>query len=192
MPRRKTQFARDQYYHIYNRGCNRENIFNSDENYRFFLRKAKKYFQEYNIDVIAYCLMPNHFHFLLRQNGETSLSECIQKIFLSYTKAFNKMYNRSGTLFEDRFKSIHVADEGYILHLCRYIHRNPLEAHLVKDVTKWEFSNYLEWINRRKGSLVDREFIEGRFSNSIEYKQFVLNYTPPEKIQKGLKKYFFD
>ncbi|MBI3580291.1 MAG: transposase [Ignavibacteriales bacterium] len=134
----------------------------------------------------------NHFHFLLRQTSDANLGECIQKIFLSYTKAFNKMYDRSGTLFEDRFKAIHVKEEGYILHLCRYIHRNPLEAYLVKDISKWEFSNYLEWINNRRGNLVDREFIEERFSNPIEYEQFVLNYNPPDKIQKGLKKYFFE
>lgn len=136
--------------------------------------------------------MPNHFHFLLRQGGDARLGECLQKVFFGYAKAFNKMYDRSGTLFEDRFKAIHVNEERYILHLCRYIHRNPIDAHLVEDIREWKFSNYLDWIKTRKGRLVNRKFIEERFSTPIEYEKFVLDYTPPEKMKKSLKKFYFD
>ncbi|MBC8181000.1 transposase, partial [candidate division KSB1 bacterium] len=113
---------------MYNRGTNDQNIFFSEENYLFFLKKVKKYKEKFCISVIAYCLMPNHYHFLLSQEADYSISQFIQAIFNSYAKAFNKMYNRTGTLFEGTFKSIHVHSSEYLVHLCRYVHRNPIET----------------------------------------------------------------
>lgn len=77
----------------------------------------------------------------MRQDGNVAISNFMQDIFNSYSKAFNKMYNRTGTLFEGPFKSIHIDKDNYLIHLCRYIHRNPLEAKLVADLEKWSFSN---------------------------------------------------
>ena len=93
--------------------------------------------------------MPNHYHFLLRQTGDYSVSEFMQSIFNAYTKAFNKMYKRTGTLFEGPFKAIEVLKEDHLLHLCRYIHRNPLEAGLVKNISDWPYSNYTEWTRKK-------------------------------------------
>jgi REP element-mobilizing transposase RayT len=109
MARRKIQFAKGNYYHIYNRGCNREDIFRSEENYLFLLRRLKEKINVLRtsevrstscVTVIAYCLMPNHYHFLLRQETDVPLSELLQALFNSYSKAFNKMYQRNGTLFD--------------------------------------------------------------------------------------------
>ncbi len=146
------------------------------------------------ITVIAYCLMPNHYHFLLRQDGETSIADCIQAIFNSYTKAFNKMYHRTGTLFEGRFQSKYIDKDSYLIHLCRYIHRNPIDGKkpLVSALEDWPYSNYLEWIGERNGSLISQEFTESYFSNPDEYSQFVNDYTPPKKTDDGLKSYLFD
>ena len=88
-----------QYYHIYNRGVERRRIFSSDENYRFLLRRIKEFFPEYAITFIAYCLMPNHYHFLLRPERDGSIGPFLQRLFNSYTQAFNKQEKRSGTLF---------------------------------------------------------------------------------------------
>lgn len=170
---RKTTFTKGNYYHIYNRGCNKENIFFDEDNYLFLLDKFKKYKEDFNISVIAYCLMPNHYHFLLRQNADFSISGYIQRIFNSYTKAINKKYGRSGTLFGGKFLSILVDKENYLIHLCRYIHRNPVEAKLVKDILDWKYSNYHEWIGIRKGKLFDKEFILERFGSLKSYQDFV-------------------
>ncbi|HEV8537766.1 MAG TPA: transposase, partial [Bacteroidota bacterium] len=111
MARRKIVFAQDQYYHIYNRGCNREDIFRTPENYLYLLRLLGECRDNCPVAIIAYCLMPNHYHFLLRQESDTPLSILIQAIFNAYTKAFNKRYRRSGTLFEGPFEAIHVDKE---------------------------------------------------------------------------------
>jgi len=110
MARRKTPFAQGEYYHIYNRGANRQPIFRCGDNYVFLLRRVKRYIVQWQIVVIAYCLMPNHYHFVLLQAGEHPISYFVQSLFNSYTKAFNKMYGRSGTLFEGPFRAAHVTD----------------------------------------------------------------------------------
>lgn len=97
-----------QYYHVYNRGCNREPIFANDGNYLFLLQRAKRFLADYSLSVIAYCLMPNHYHFLLRPGKDDALSRFIQRLFNSYTQAFNIQQGRRGTLFEGRAKSILV------------------------------------------------------------------------------------
>ena len=131
---RKVKFLKNNYYHIYNRGCNKENIFIDDENYIYLLRKIIKYKDEFNISVIPYCLMPNYYHFLFRQDSGILISKFIQRLFNGYTKAINKKYGRNGTLFEGKYHSIEVDNENYLIHLCRYIHRNPFEANLVKNL----------------------------------------------------------
>ena len=194
MGRRKTKFQKDCYYHIYNRGINKEQIFKSDENYLFLLRKLKKYSLQNNISVVAYCLMPNHYHFLMRQNSEVPISECIQAVFNSYSKAFNKMYDRTGTLFEGKFKSILVASNEYLIYLCRYIHRNPIDGEnpLVKNISDWRYSNYQEWVGERNGRLVDVEFIKNYFEKAEEYEEFVLDYIPPKDLLKKISCYTMD
>lgn len=189
--KRKIHFQKGSYYHVYNRGCNRGNIFRSKENYKFLLRRVREYLDEFQVTVVAYCLMPNHYHFLLRQNSEVPISTFVQAVFNSYSKAFNKMFKRSGTLFESPFKSIHVVDKNYLVHLCRYIHRNPLQAKLVDDLEEWEFSNYPEWISKRTGQLFDKEFVSSYFKTAHDYIDFV-NDARSVKDKKLLGKYLFD
>jgi REP element-mobilizing transposase RayT len=131
MAPRKTQFASGHYYHVYNRGANREDIFRSEGNFVFCLRRVKEQSILCSVSVIAYCLMPNHYHFVLRQDADISIATFIQAIFNVYSKAFNKMWECKGTLFESAFHAIHVETDEYLLHLCRYIHLNPVIAGLV-------------------------------------------------------------
>ena len=91
------------YYHIYNRGARQGSIFREPANYLFVLARMRHYAKAFSISVIAYCLMPNHYHFLLRQEGEAPAGSLPQSVFNSYTKAYNKRYEQSGTLFEHRF-----------------------------------------------------------------------------------------
>ena len=191
MARRKVPFLPNQYYHIYNRGAHRIDIFRNDADYVFLLKLVKEQAQKCGVSVIAYCLMHNHYHFLLRQDGDTKISKFMQAIFNVYTKAFNSKYELSGTLFEGPFRAIHVDRSEYLLHLCRYIHRNPLDAGIVIAPEQWHYSNYLEFVDQRDGVLVDRDFVRMNFGSPEEYREFVMEYIPPEKTQKELRYYLF-
>ena len=141
--------------------------------------------------MIAYCLLPNHYHFLVRQDGEIPISMTMQSIFNSYSKAFNRQQKRTGTLFESPFKSILVDSQEYLLHLCRYIHRNPIAGKrpLVKDLSNWPYSNYPEWLGVRDGGLIDRNFIANTFPGKDSYRCFVEeDQLPPEELGS----YLFD
>lgn len=192
MARRELAFLPGQYYHVYNRGASRGLIFQTGENYRFMLQRLRENLPSCRISVIAYCLMPNHYHFGLRQDGVVPISDLIQAVFNSYSKAYNRATSRSGTLFEGPFRAVSVEKLEHLLHLCRYIHRNPLEAGLVGDPITWEFSNYREWIERRGDGLTDGEFVRENFPQPAEYREFVMDYEPPEKVTIPLKAFLFD
>ena len=176
MPRRAIEFVQGGYYHIYNRGAGQHAIFREEENYRYLLRLLKQVAQECEVTVIAYCLLPNHYHWLVRQDGETPAGKVPTWVFCSYTRAFNKAYGRSGTLFEGRFKAKQVTDDAYLKHLCRYIHANPVRHGLADAVELWPYSNYLEWVNKRPGKLVDRNFVRRFFPEPSAYEQYVRAY----------------
>lgn len=165
------------YYHLYNRGAHRLSIFREETNYRYVLMRVQKYSKRYGITVIAYCLMPNHYHFLVRQEGERPAGLLVQHTFNAYSKAFNNRYGHSGTLFEGRFKALLVADDPYLLHLCRYIHANPVKDGFALSPELWPYSNYREWIGRRNGTLVDSAFVSSRFSSATAYAAFVVEYA---------------
>lgn len=193
MPRRKLGFAKGHYYHIFNRGTDKRTIFHEKENYLLLLRQVKKYAQMFQISVIAYCLMPNHYHFLLRQDGDAAIGTFIHRIFNSYVKAFNKRYGRQGTLFESRFKSLHVSNNHYLLQACCYIHANPVKDGLVTQPEAWPYSNYLEWIGERDGTLIDQGFVRDYYPIPKDYAATVYNYLLgrtelPEDTRKILQR----
>ncbi len=191
MPYRRNVFAPDQVYHIYNRGVNGMDIFVRPENYLYLLRKAKRLLEELPIALLAYCLMPNHYHFVIRQDEETSISTFVQRLFQAYTQAFNRQQGRRGPLCEGRFRHVHVDRDEYVVHLCRYVHLNPVAAGLVVRPSDWPYSNYLEWIEERSGTLVDRAFIHQYFPTPAAYTAFVEDAIPPEK-EHELQPYLFD
>ena len=131
MPYRKGGFAHGEIYHLYNRGVDGKPIFASPENYLYLLRKVRALRDEQSVAVLAYCLMPNHYHFVLRQEGEVPLSSFAQRLFQTYTQAYNRQQGRRGPLFEGRFRHVHVDGDAYAIHLCRYVHLNPVAAGLV-------------------------------------------------------------
>ncbi|MFW6115929.1 MAG: transposase [Chloroflexota bacterium] len=177
MPRRTTEFAVGHYYHIYNRGAGKENIFRDQENYHYAVGLLEQYAHQLQVFVVAYCLMPNHYHLLLRQDGAQPAGLLPQLVFNRYTKAFNKRYARTGTLFEGRYQSVWVDKIEYLFHLCRYIHANPVKARLVSRPEDWAFSNYLEWIDARDGTLVDQDFVAESFPEPARYREFVADYV---------------
>jgi REP element-mobilizing transposase RayT len=139
------------YYHIYNRGNNRENLFVENRNYPYFLTLYEKHITPI-ADTYAYCLMRNHFHLLVRIK-ETSqvlktceVSQKFSNFFNAYAKAINKGYGRTGSLFEERFGRIPVMSTSYFENLIFYIHFNPQKHCFVTDFREWYWSSYQELI----------------------------------------------
>jgi len=163
----------DNYYHLYNRGAHKVTIFREEDNYYFVLNRIKRYLQQFELTMIAYCLLPNHYHFLIKQRHDHPAGLLPQRVFNSYSKAYNHRYDHSGTLFEGRYKAVHVVQESHLRHLCRYIHANPLKHRIVDTIEEWPFSNHLDWIGVRQGELLDKEFIQSFFPDPLEYREFV-------------------
>jgi REP element-mobilizing transposase RayT len=177
MPRRKDEFVVGEHYHVYNRGVNRETIFFERDNYVFFLRRLRELLLPDHISVLVYCLMPNHYHLLLRLTSN-EFSARMQAFGTSYSKAINKRLARVGPLFQSRFQAKHVDSEEYLLHLSRYIHLNPLVAGLVHCLAEWEFSSYPDYTGRRQGTLPDMAAILTQFPSRQSYQQFVESGAP--------------
>ncbi|MGH2568226.1 MAG: transposase, partial [Bacteroidota bacterium] len=186
MPRRVILFSPDQFYHVYNRGNDRQPIFFDRENYLFFLRRVKEYLAA-SVEIHAFCLMPNHYHLLLRMTKEVDFSDAMKKLLISYTKAINKKYQKVGHLFQGSFKAKLVDSPEYFLHLSRYIHLNPRIAGLVKYPQEWEFSSYREYLGLRKNELVMTEFILSQFRDLKDYQKYVgtLTESEIEKLQES-------
>ncbi len=192
MPIRHHKFTSGNYYHIFNRGAGKNLIFFNSENYEYCLRLVTHYSRIYSIELLAYCLMPNHYHFCLRQCTDISISKFISVLFNAYTQAVNKQLNRQGTLFEGRFKHVWIEQEEYLIHLCRYIHLNPVKARLAAKPEDWLYSNYLDWIGKRNGTLADKAFINYYFPKTDDYRQFVADQQVELEAQERIAKYILD
>jgi REP element-mobilizing transposase RayT len=180
MPARNQEFQAGEYYHIYHRGADRQKIFFETENYFYFLRLLNKYRERLAMNVVAYCLLPNHFHFVLQPRKTDTLSDFMRRLQLSYVQAINKRYQRDGPLFHERFQHKHVYSERYQILLCRYIHVNPLKDDLVKRLEDWAFSNYPEFIEAREGQIFVPGFRERFFPTPAAYAEFVAAYGTDE------------
>lgn len=190
MPRRKVQFVQGNYYHIYNRGADRRSIFLNDGNFRYCLELMKKYLQRLQLTMIAYCLLPNHYHWLVRQDGETKAGLLPQRVFNAYVTAFNNRNQRSGTLFADRYEAIVVSTDDYLLHLCRYIHANPVRHGIAAAVELWPYSNYLGWLEQQPEQIVDRNFVKAHFPSPTHYQAYVRSYLSGQvQLPSGLTTY---
>ena len=170
---RKINFKAGNYYHLYNRGVNRQPVFFADENWGFFIKRLRKYCQPDLIDIIAYCLMPNHYHLLVYLKADELSEKMMQPFGVSYTKAINQQQKRVGPLFQGPFKAKQVDRESYLLHLSRYIHLNPVEANLVKSPAEWSFSSYRDYIGLRNGTLPKPQIVLAQFASPADYRSFV-------------------
>ncbi|HUI29327.1 MAG TPA: transposase [Candidatus Acidoferrales bacterium] len=185
------RYETDSYYHVYNRGAHSQPIFLEQENYRYLVSLFEKNSERYDTIVAAYCLMPNHYHLVLRQKHDGSIGSFLRTTFNTYTQAMNKRFGTSGTLFQGQAKIRQISTEAYCLRIVPYVHLNPVAAKLVSSVDRWQFSNYLEWIGKRKSILMDIELRNGYFPNPEDYEIFVGNYQT-ERERKELGGFLFD
>lgn len=191
MTRREIPLKSGYYYHLYNRGHNRSAIFIQPENYIFFLGRLRKYIlgQRSKVSegpkvsharVIAYVMMPNHYHLLVQAQTD-ELSHAMQLFGISYTKAMNNRFQRAGTLFQGSFQVKLVDRDEYLIHLSRYIHLNPVRAGLVKRPEDWIYSSYRDYVGLRSGTLPNPEIVLGQFADQDAYRAFVEAYTQEDR-----------
>ena len=205
-------FAPGEYYHIFNRGNGKMNIFEDTADYYFFLSRLEEYlfptrrrassatlaryerksFPEGAFSLVCYALMPNHFHFLLRQNDETSLSEFMRSVSTGYSKYFNKKYTRVGSLFQDQFKAVPVRSNDQLLWLSAYIHQNPKVARLVESLDDYEYSSYKEYMAHLSNPLCEKGIMLEQFSNIKAYREFVEESFDAIKQRKDLEPLLLD
>lgn len=208
------QFAPDNYFHVYNRGNGKMVIFRDEEDYKFFLSRLKenlfpeeervplsprgapslvgKIYVRKSLPPNAFsltcdCLIPNHFHLLIKQNSELPIGKLILKVCTGYSMYFNKKYDRVGSLFQDQFKAALVDDNSYLVWLSAYIHQNPKVAGLVDKPEDYKWSSYREFIKGERG-ICDKEIILSQFKSIDDYKKFVDSSFEIIKSRKDLEK----
>jgi REP element-mobilizing transposase RayT len=164
------EFYEKELFHIYNRGNNKQQIFFIPENYIYFLEKARRFILPH-CDILAWCLMPNHFHFLIKADKRTIqtitigkqqrnvLSEGVRNLLQTYTKAINKQNKTTGSLFQQntKAKSVSIGPETYGKFCMHYIHQNLLKANMVEKMEEWPYSSFQDYCGFRKGTLSNKE-----------------------------------
>lgn len=202
-------------YHVYNRGVDARKIFNDERDYAVFLSFIKyallphdeavvtidqervssaKRFNPRRInlsgelDLVAFCLMPTHFHLLLYQHSEDAITRFMRSIATGYSMYFNKRYQRVGTLFQGRYKASHIESQEYWLHISRYIHLNPSE--IKKDYWEYDMSSHRAYLGRSTLKWLKPDKVLSCFDTVEDYKNFVDEYRVKRAELKGLEKEF--
>lgn len=168
--------------HLFNRGVNKDKIFCDEEDYFFYLKRIKKYKELHKIEFISYALLPNHFHFIVRQLTDndpsatgalrasvasTPVSKFMHILNNSYVHYFNKKYKRAGHLFQDRYKQKTVNDDKYLIWLSEYVNGNPAIHKIVDNLDDWQYSSYLDFIGKRNGVICNKESVLHYFGNGV-------------------------
>jgi len=149
----------NHYYHIYNHANGIENLFIDDGNFNFFLLKAKRYVFPTS-EILAFCLLPNHFHFLIKtRDSELKSFKGLSDLFNSYTKSFNKLFHRRGSLFLKSYKKKFEYTNGDIKRIILYIHRNPIHHGFIAQYTAWQYSSYQNIVGNDPGLVSKQEVL---------------------------------
>ena len=156
MPRIARVKSKSGIYHIMIRGINRQSIFSDEEDNEKFIEVLHECKEISGYELYAYCLMENHLHLLIKVINEP-LEQIFKRIGARYAFYYNWKYKRSGHLFQDRYKSEPVENDSYILTVMRYIHQNPIKAEIAKDIAKYRWSSYNDYMN--KSGITKTEFI---------------------------------
>ena len=216
MPYRKVVFAKEETYHVFNQGITQQIFFRKRDYLRFLLLidfyrfppklsfshwyrleagKKEKFLSELKknvpplVEVLAFCLMPNHFHFLLKQLRSEGISKMIGNLQNSYARYFNLKNERVGPLFQPMFKAVRIQTEEQLIHVSRYIHLNPSSSFLVKikNLGKYPWSSLQEYLGKRRLDFVKTELITSFFKDIKDYKKFVFDQAEYQRELQKIK-----
>jgi putative transposase len=190
----------ETYYHVYARGGSKQVIFTDEADYAFFISLFERYLgmtERRNsagvvyeklygeVELVAYCLMPNHFHALLFQKNAGGMARLMRGVLTSYSRYFNHKHGRSGQLFESRYKAAHISTQSYLEHVSRYIHLNPWNWRLYAHSSIEAYlTDAPDWLHP--------EHILQHFETPNDYRIFVADREAAQKELDGLKKYLAD
>lgn len=224
MPGREIPLVNNEIYHVFNRGIASQPIFGNKRDYSRLIEtfiyyqniappvKYSKFLtlstdtrakiidtlrreRKFLVEIIAYCLMPNHFHFILKQTKDNGISSFIGNISNSYTRFFNTKNERQGPLLAGKFKSVRVITENQLLHLSRYIHLNPYTSYVVKtteDLSNYLYSSFPEYTGEFKTAICLKEDILTPFKNKESYKKFVFDRADYQRRLEEIKHLTFE
>lgn len=215
MPGRLEPLVNEEIYHIFNRSITNLITFPSDREYRRFINTFKYYLlmdkkprfsyflrlpesrknkitslqsSQSFVEILAYCLMPNHFHFLLKQNIDLGISTYLSLISNSYTRYFNTKNRRVGPVFQGRFKAVRIESEEQLIHVSRYIHLNPYSAGIIKkpqELENYPYSSFSEYLN--PGGSYKNNLIVKLFDSTDKYREFVINQSDHQRQMERIK-----
>ncbi|MBI2592420.1 transposase [Candidatus Saccharibacteria bacterium] len=183
-------YLEDSYYHVYGRGHSNNEVFRDNDDYTVFLNLFKRYLsnepsrdkqnREYpwlqpEIDLLAFCLMPNHFHALIYQRTPDAMTKLFKSVITTYGMYFNKKYELLGPVFQSRFKALMIDRDNYLVHISRYIHLNP------KDYKTWNFSSLPFYLRHQKAEWLKPGNILELFDGRTDYKKFIEDYEDHKK-----------
>lgn len=186
----------DSFYHVYARGVSQQAIFLDDKDHKVFLTMFKRHLSNEpakdktgriyhhfkgEVDLLAFCLMPNHFHLMFYQYQEGSIARLMQGVMSGYSRYFNKKYQRSGPLFESRYKAAHISNELHLMHISRYIHLNP------KQWRTWQWSSLPYYRDELHAEWVDPTMVLEMFSSQAAYIDYVADYEESKETLDSIK-----
>ena len=208
---RKTELKNGEFYHVYNRGVDKREIFMDNYDYLRFLKSLEEFnseeligsiyeqsFRKRNllghgvsklVEIVAYCLNPNHYHLILKQVTDKGIEKFMHKVGMGYSKYFNNKYTRSGALFQGVFQSINIDSNEYLLYLSAYVNKNKF-IHGYDN--KFEFSSLKEYAGKTVYSLCDKAIILKQFRNKQEYIEYLKVNAKHLKEKKALARYLME
>lgn len=222
MPGRKVPLVTGEIYHVFNRGIDKRPTFTQDAEYiraieaiifyrligqpcplsKFLCLDAQKQAElrlalngKISISLIAYCLMPNHFHLLIRQEVDGGISKYLSNFQNSYTKYFNAVHERNGPLFLNQFKAVRIESEEQLLHVSRYIHLNPYSSHMIDSIRKlpdYPWSSFKDYVDESVNNEISRNLVLDYYGISGSYKEFVLARANYQKQLKEMEHLLMD
>ncbi len=178
------------YFHVFNRGVNRERIFYTESGYQLFTGLIEGSLRGGSITLLAYCLMPNHFHLVLRQNDQKALSGFMKSVCEPYAKALNAWLRRKGHVFEGSYALRLIEDPSYLISVSTYVHLNPVEAHMVDNPLSWKHSSCRTYCGLTPSGFVDTEIILSQTAGTKEYAMVVRKGM--EGYGESIAKYMID
>ena len=174
---KQDEFLKERVFHFYNKTPEGKILFKCDKDYEYFLLKFKRNVSKYPCEIYAYCLMPNHFHFCLKQSSEIPIYKLFNDTLISYALYYNSKYQCKGKLLQGKLQHKRICKDEYLISLCQYIHSNPVKAGIVNKVSEWKYSNFPEYTAARNGKLFSKELIKMYHEVFENYNLFVSDYN---------------